>query len=162
MPASNSGRPWRSLAATAKRLIVVTVGFTLCGAGLIMLVLPGPGILVVFAGLVVLATAYSWAERPLERTRTRAVDATSRLQSGRVARAGVATSATALITGGAAVAVIVDGHRYLGVSVLGRRHRSARDPHPCDPTTHRPTAPLINVTGAPDGLRDRPPDPPAT
>ena len=109
---------WRRLATTAKRLVVICVGFTLCGAGLMMLVLPGPGILVVFIGLVVLATEYTWAERVLERTRSRAVDATSRLHASRAARISAATSATALVTGGAAIAVILDNHRYVGLGVL--------------------------------------------
>jgi uncharacterized protein (TIGR02611 family) len=101
-----------------RRLLVVTAGFTLCGAGLIMLVLPGPGVLVAFLGLLVLATEYPWAERAVQRTRARAVDATTRLHATRTARIGVAMSATALITGGAAAAVILDGHRYLGISAL--------------------------------------------
>lgn len=108
----------RRIASTAKRLLVISAGFTLCGAGLIMLVLPGPGILIIFLGLVVLATEYTWAERALERTRTRAADATSRLHTTRTARIGVAMSATALITGGATVAVTFAGYRYIGVSVL--------------------------------------------
>ena len=108
----------KRIASTAKRLVIIAAGFTLCGAGLIMLVLPGPGILVIFLGLVVLATEYTWAERALERTRTRAGDATSRLHTTRATRIGVALSAAALITGGAAAAVILDGHRYIGVSVL--------------------------------------------
>jgi len=109
---------WRRIATSAKRLVVGCVGFTLCGAGLMMLVLPGPGILVVFIGLLVLATQFTWAERAVERSRHRAVDATSRLHASRAARVCAATSATALITGGAAVAVILDSHRYLGLSVL--------------------------------------------
>lgn len=118
MPSFISVHPWQRIASTVKRLAVITAGFTLCGAGLIMLVLPGPGILVVFLGLLVLATEYSWAERAVERTRARAVDATSRLHATRTARVAVATSAVAMITGGAAAAVIFDGHRYLGLSVL--------------------------------------------
>lgn len=108
----------RRIAASARRLAVGCVGFALCGAGLVMLVLPGPGILVVFIGLLVLATEFSWAERAVERSRHRAVDATSRLHASRAARACAAASATALVTGGAAVAVIFDSHRYLGLGVL--------------------------------------------
>jgi len=108
----------RRIASTAKRLLVICAGSTLCGAGLVMLVLPGPGILVIFLGLVVLASEFSWAERLLERTRSRAVSATSRLNSTRAARVGVAMSATALATGGAAVAVVLDGYRYVGIGIL--------------------------------------------
>lgn len=116
--ATSTPRRWRRIASTAKRLGVICVGFTLCGAGLMMLVLPGPGILVVFVGLLVLATEFTWAERALEKSRSRAVDATSRLQASRVARVCAATSAAALVTGGAAVAVILDSHRYVGLGLL--------------------------------------------
>ncbi len=85
-----ASRGWRTIASTARRLAVVTVGFALCGAGLIMLVLPGPGILIIFLGLLALATECSWAHRALERTRSRANDATGRLYASRIARLGVA------------------------------------------------------------------------
>lgn len=39
------------------------LGWTLLLVGLLMLVLPGPGILGAFAGLVVLSTRYEWAHR---------------------------------------------------------------------------------------------------
>ena len=39
------------------------LGWTLLLAGLAMLLLPGPGILGVFAGLVVLSTRYEWARK---------------------------------------------------------------------------------------------------
>lgn len=41
-----------------------------------MLVLPGPGILVILAGLAVLATEYAWAHRLLTQMRERASQAT--------------------------------------------------------------------------------------
>jgi hypothetical protein len=113
-----ASKSWRTITATVRRLVVVAVGFALCGAGLTMLVLPGPGIIVVVAGLVVLATEYFWAHRALERSRSRANDATTRLHASRTARLGVAVSAAALITGGAAAAAIADGYRYIGISVL--------------------------------------------
>jgi uncharacterized protein (TIGR02611 family) len=49
------------------RLIWVTAGFLVLLAGLAMLVLPGPAILVIPVGLAILALEFSWAERLLER-----------------------------------------------------------------------------------------------
>jgi uncharacterized protein (TIGR02611 family) len=54
-----------------------TIGITIAGgvlvlAGIAMLVLPGPGLLVIVAGLAVLATQYTWAQVALEKTRERA------------------------------------------------------------------------------------------
>ena len=50
----------------AKRILLEIVGWTLILAGIAALVLPGPGLLMLFAGLVVLSQQYEWAERRLE------------------------------------------------------------------------------------------------
>lgn len=47
---------------------VVLAGFLIVLAGLAMIPLPGPGLLVVAAGLAVLALEFVWAERLLEQT----------------------------------------------------------------------------------------------
>jgi tellurite resistance protein TerC len=51
----------------AKRLIKIVVGFTLLAIGAAMLVLPGPGIVVITLGLALLAAEFVWARRLLER-----------------------------------------------------------------------------------------------
>jgi len=58
-----------------RRFAVTIVGVTLLLLGAAMTVLPGPGILVIVAGLAVLATEYVWARRLLARTRQQAVKA---------------------------------------------------------------------------------------
>lgn len=50
------------------RLVFAVAGFTVLFAGLAMLVLPGPGLLVIVIGLTILALEFAWAERMLERT----------------------------------------------------------------------------------------------
>lgn len=50
----------------ARRLAIEVAGWTLVAAGLAALVLPGPGLLGLFAGLVILSQQYEWAERRLE------------------------------------------------------------------------------------------------
>src|SRR4051812_8186752 len=59
----------RGLGRTAKRVIVGTTGTALLGVGAVMLVLPGPGLLVITGGLALLATEFSWAERRLQQAR---------------------------------------------------------------------------------------------
>ena len=59
---------------------LLRIGFALFGflvvlAGLAMLVLPGPGLLVIALGLGILALEFAWAERLLERTVDRMEDA---------------------------------------------------------------------------------------
>lgn len=53
------------------RLIVLVVGGTVLGLGIAMIVLPGPAIVVIPAGLAILASEFLWARRLLERVRVR-------------------------------------------------------------------------------------------
>jgi len=52
--------------STAKRIMLEGAGWILVLVGLAALVLPGPGLLALFAGVALLATQYEWAERRLE------------------------------------------------------------------------------------------------
>ena len=61
----------------AQRSLLVRIGIIIAGtvvtlAGLAMLVLPGPGIVVVIAGLGILSTEVSWAERLLAYAKRKA------------------------------------------------------------------------------------------
>jgi uncharacterized protein (TIGR02611 family) len=64
---------------------VLRVGFAFFGfivvlAGVAMLVLPGPGLLVIAIGLGILALEFSWAERLLERAVDRLEDAADQVK----------------------------------------------------------------------------------
>lgn len=52
--------------STAKRVVVEGLGWILVVVGIAALVLPGPGLLALFAGVALLATQYEWADRRLE------------------------------------------------------------------------------------------------
>ncbi len=69
------GAIWRWVLRNGRRVGVTIVGFALLVAGAALLVLPGPGIPLVIAGLAVLATEYVWAERALNLARRRAQQA---------------------------------------------------------------------------------------
>jgi sterol desaturase/sphingolipid hydroxylase (fatty acid hydroxylase superfamily) len=58
---------------TAKRLLLETLGWLLVVAGVAALILPGPGLLMIFGGLVLLSREYEWARRRLEPVRLRAL-----------------------------------------------------------------------------------------
>ena len=49
-----------------KRIALESLGWILVVVGIALLVLPGPGLLALFAGVFLLATQYEWAERRLE------------------------------------------------------------------------------------------------
>ena len=59
---------WR----VGRKLVVTVVGVAVVGAGVAMLVLPGPGLLVIIAGLAILATEFVWADRLLRKAREKA------------------------------------------------------------------------------------------
>lgn len=61
--------------AALKRLVLETVGWILVVVGIAALVLPGPGLLAIFAGVALLSQQYEWAERRLEPIKQRALRA---------------------------------------------------------------------------------------
>ena len=55
---------------TARKLIVAVIGFLVLIIGIILIPLPGPGILISIAGLFILSLEFTWAERHLDRAKT--------------------------------------------------------------------------------------------
>jgi membrane protein implicated in regulation of membrane protease activity len=64
------GKTWKLVPKPLRQLIVFVIGLTLIVIGALLVVLPGPFTLpFIFAGLVILAAEFVWAERILERTK---------------------------------------------------------------------------------------------
>jgi hypothetical protein len=63
--------------AALKALLTEILGWALVLAGIAALLLPGPGLLLLFAGLVVLSQHYTWAERRVEPVKRHALKAAS-------------------------------------------------------------------------------------
>ncbi|MGH3345539.1 MAG: PGPGW domain-containing protein [Nocardioides sp.] len=61
------------MTGAAKRVLLETLGWVLLVLGLALIFLPGPGLLGIFAGLVLLSQQYSWAERRVEPVKVRAL-----------------------------------------------------------------------------------------
>lgn len=53
------------------RMARIAGGFALIAAGVLMLVLPGPGIVTIIAGLALLSRDLEWARRVSERVKRR-------------------------------------------------------------------------------------------
>ena len=105
------------IARNAKRLMILVLGVAVLVAGVAMLALPGPGVLVIVLGLVILATEFAWAERLLDRTTTTAAGAAARVTDNNTGRAALALSGVSMIVGGIVVAVLFPGFLVVGVSV---------------------------------------------
>ena len=52
-----------------KKCFIALIGGTVLLLGAIMLVLPGPGVLVIAGGLAILATEFLWAKRALQNAK---------------------------------------------------------------------------------------------
>ena len=62
----------RFIGRSSKRIAVSVVGGVFVLGGLAMLVLPGPGIIVIVIGFAILGTEYAWAAAALEKTKSHA------------------------------------------------------------------------------------------
>ena len=58
---------WVKSLQQAKRMLKIVFGFTLLAAGIVMIVTPGPGWLVILFALGILAAEFVWARRLLNR-----------------------------------------------------------------------------------------------
>ena len=68
-----------------RRVAVTIVGGAVVLAGLVLCVIPGPGLLTLAAGLAILATEYAWAKRLLHKVKAKsrqAIDKARNLRSG--------------------------------------------------------------------------------
>ena len=50
-----------------RRLVIAVLGFTVLLIGVVMIVTPGPSLLVIILGLAILATEFIWARRLLNQ-----------------------------------------------------------------------------------------------
>ena len=95
------------------RVPFAVLGFTVVLVGVAMLVLPGPGLLVIAAGLAMLALEFAWAERVLERTLERMTDTSTRVR--RLTRLEKAVSTLA---GLAALGALIAAAMYFDIPFL--------------------------------------------
>jgi len=53
----------------AKRIVITVIGGTILLGGLVMLITPGPGVIIILLGLAILAVEFAWARIWLKRVR---------------------------------------------------------------------------------------------
>lgn len=83
-----------------KRASVAIAGALLLAVGVVLLVLPGPGLLLVLAGLLILASEFPAVERYVEPVRTRAMQGAEQSVATPWRIAGSATVGALLIAAG--------------------------------------------------------------
>jgi len=77
----------KDLVRLLRRIAVTIVGTVILAVGVVLLVAPGPGLLVILLALIVLAVEYEWARRNLSAVRARARSAADKTAASRVATA---------------------------------------------------------------------------
>ena len=139
---------------TVKTVVVAVLGGLLTLAGIGLLVLPGPGFVLVAAGLAVLATRFSWAKKPLDYAKDKAEQGIEEVGKSPLRAAGAAIAALALIALGvlaladveipfvntlSAIILVASGLFLIGTIVFARRAEKLEEAK-----AHRPA-------GAPQG-----------
>ncbi|AXI80682.1 TIGR02611 family protein [Peterkaempfera bronchialis] len=89
------------------RIAILVVGVAVIVAGILLLPLPGPGWAVIFAGLAILATEFTWAQRLLHWARTKVTEYARRAVDPRVRRRNLAILAGVLVLLALGVALYV-------------------------------------------------------
>ena len=64
----------QSSARAARRVLVTVLGAAVLAFGIVLLALPGPGVLVIALGFFILSSEYDWARRRFETARRKAAE----------------------------------------------------------------------------------------
>lgn len=67
-----------------RRITVTVVGFVVLLVGVVMIVAPGPGFLVIALGLLILGVEYEWARRRFQRAKVQAQTLADRAAANRL------------------------------------------------------------------------------
>jgi tellurite resistance protein TerC len=73
---------WVETLRQARRIIVAVIGFTVLLVGIVMIVTPGPGWLVILLGLSILSAEFVWARRWLRRIKKTGSDLVRSVRGG--------------------------------------------------------------------------------
>ncbi|MFM9448549.1 TIGR02611 family protein [Streptomyces acidiscabies] len=84
---------------------VFVVGLAVVGLGIVMLPLPGPGWVVIFAGMAIWATEFVWAQLVLRWTKRKVTEAAQRALDPKVRRRNIILTSIALVIIGVLVGV---------------------------------------------------------
>ncbi|MBT2481223.1 TIGR02611 family protein [Streptomyces sp. ISL-94] len=82
---------------------VFVVGLAVIGAGVAMLVLPGPGWVAIFAGLAIWATEFAWAHLVLRWTKRKVTEAAQKALDPKVRRRNIILTSVGLAVAGALI-----------------------------------------------------------
>jgi uncharacterized protein (TIGR02611 family) len=68
-PATYAYQPENGALRLAKKVVIATIGTSVMLLGVVMILTPGPAVLVIPAGLAILAVEFAWARRWLRKVK---------------------------------------------------------------------------------------------
>lgn len=125
-PARHRGRLYRRLHSNpvlglTTKIVVTTLGLVVLAGGVVMMVTPGPGIVLIIVGLAILAFEYERAHHWLVKAREKAQEAKERAENmdPRVRRRRILLLALAAAVVAGLVALYVALYDWPGFAVIG-------------------------------------------
>lgn len=109
---------FRSIWRNARKVVVLIVGVAVVLAGVALLALPGPGMIVIIVGLLILATEFDWAQRWLDYAVEKVAGATTKAQGSTSGRIMLGLSGLTLIAAGVVIAVFFSNWIVAGISLI--------------------------------------------
>ncbi|MDP9391915.1 MAG: PGPGW domain-containing protein [Actinomycetota bacterium] len=137
-----------------KTAVVAVLGGLLTLAGIALLVLPGPGFVLIAAGLAVLATRFTWAQKPLDYAKEKAQEGVEEVAKSPWRAAGAVLAALVLVVlgvlalsgvnlpfvnGFTAVVLILSGLFLIGTVIFARRQEKLEQARAHRPAGERGT-----------------------
>lgn len=107
----------RRAGAQVRRAAILVVGLVVVLAGVALLALPGPGMIVIIVGLLILSAEFDWAQRWLDIAVEKAASATTSLQGSKSGRIMLALSGIGMIAIGIGICVFFTDFWVAGVSI---------------------------------------------
>ena len=95
------------------QVVVFLVGLAVVALGVVLLPLPGPGWVVIFAGMAIWATEFVWAQLVLRWTRRKVTEAAQRALDPAVRRRNIILTTAGLVIIGVLVAVYLERYGFV-------------------------------------------------
>ncbi len=108
----------RSAGRQARKAGALVLGIVVVLAGIALLPLPGPGMLVIIVGLIILASEFDWAQRWLDYAVEKAAGATTKVHDSKSGRILLGLSGLVLLTLGVGVIVVAPKWMAAGFSLI--------------------------------------------
>lgn len=104
--------------ATIKKAVILVVGVAVVLAGIALLALPGPGVLVIIVGLLILSTEFEWAQRWLDIAVEKGAGSLTKVSGSKSGRVALGLSGVGMIIAGLVICFVFTQFIIAGLSFI--------------------------------------------